>query len=146
MKLEEITKKNSADNDNTLIENTDLVDNERYIMNKATGQTNNNIECTQIENNTSNGQSNQNRINTSGNNCSRSNFYAANVNKCANCFRQNHSDQHLRYKIRFHSIKSSKIRHQGTFKFIKKRSGTRECDYTLCDECKDYLVEKKKRQ
>ena len=46
MKLEEITKKISADNNDTLIENTDLVDNKRYIMNKATGQTNNNIECT----------------------------------------------------------------------------------------------------
>ena len=133
------------------IGNTDLINNERCDSNKSTEEINQNEQIENndlndyernnhdknhnLENNTNNVQSNNDITDTSIN--------PININKCANCFRQNHKDQHSRYNIRFHSIKSSKIRHQGTFKFIKKKSGRHECDYILCDECKEYLVKKR---
>ena len=70
----------------TLIENNYLTDN---------GWNNHNESCN-LEKNKNNGWSNKNIINTSRNHYSGSNYQTTNINKCANCFRQNHSDQHLR--------------------------------------------------
>ena len=52
-----------------------------------------------LEDDANNGQSNNDIIDISRNHHSGSNDHTININKCANCFRQTHKDQNLRYKI-----------------------------------------------
>ena len=40
----------------------------------------------------------------------------------------------------FFSVNSSNIRLRGTFKHVKSYTGSRACDYTLCQQCNEYLV------
>ena len=61
---------------------------------------------------------------------------------CSNCKRCNKDGLHPYYILSFHNVSSSDIRKQATFKHVISSSGNRETNYTLCTQCKDYLVDK----
>ena len=66
------------------------------------------------------------------------------VNQCANCKRCNKEGVHPRYLLTLISISSSNIKNKATFKYITASNENRRCDYLLCNECKEYLVEDNK--
>jgi len=71
---------------------------------------------------------------------------ATTTNQCANCKRCNKDGLHPRYILNFTTINSSNIRSQAKFKHIAASSGARQCDYILCNECNEYLVENTNHQ
>ena len=63
-----------------------------------------------------------------------------------NCKRCNHRELHPRYVLNFHTVSSSTVRKQATFKHITSSTGRREITYNLCNQCNEYLVNKKKEE
>ena len=68
------------------------------------------------------------------------------INRCDNCKRCNKDGLHARYILNFTTISSTNIRSQAKFKHITASSGARQCNYILCNECKEYLVENKNHE
>ena len=68
------------------------------------------------------------------------------IHRCDNCKRCNKDGLHARYILNFTTISSTNIRSQAKFKHITASSGARQCNYILCNECKEYLVENKNHE
>jgi len=63
--------------------------------------------------------------------------------QCQNCKRRQCNSAQEPYRLQFHTVHSSRIRKQGVFKHVSAYTGNRARDYTLCQECFEYLVEQK---
>ena len=63
--------------------------------------------------------------------------------ECDNCHRKQCINVQDPYILQFHIVNSENIRKQGKFKFIKSSTGRRSREYTLCQECHEYCVQKK---
>ena len=54
--------------------------------------------------------------------------------KCDNCRRKNNDSMTVTCKINFHTVNSTDLRVNGSFKFVKRHTVQRQCDYNFCDE------------
>ena len=55
--------------------------------------------------------------------------------QCDNCKRRQFQDAHTLYQLHFFTVDSNNIQLRGTFKHVKSYTGSRACDYTLCQQC-----------
>ena len=62
--------------------------------------------------------------------------------ECHNCKRKQCTDTRETYKIQLRTVQSKNIRRRATFKHITAYTGSRSCQYVLCHQCYQYLVEK----
>ena len=46
------------------------------------------------------------------------------------------------YKLQFFNVQSNNIRTRGDFNLLKTYTGERTRDYTLCKQCKEYLIDR----